>query len=173
VSTAALPAAAATFDAAGRSLLDAECGDEIRAGRVTPSVRSGHGLGPVAARDRDWCRTVGSTTAQRGRWPPSLVSGSPTATSARTRCVANALAAKWGLKSKGDRQPVRPFRALQVLGQIQLRDPCRDEGESPGWQAERWTCRWIDEFRSVIAKGGVWRALEKIETRPQQLSQNL
>jgi hypothetical protein len=50
-------APAATWDAAERSLLGAQCGHETRADRVTPSVRSDHDLGPIAARDRDCCRT--------------------------------------------------------------------------------------------------------------------
>jgi hypothetical protein len=44
-----------------RSLLGAECGHEIRAARVTPLARSGQDLGPIAARDRDCCRTNPAT----------------------------------------------------------------------------------------------------------------
>jgi hypothetical protein len=62
-------APAATWDAAERSLLGAKCGHEIRADRVTPSVRGDRDLGPIAARDRDCCPTESATRTPRAAMP--------------------------------------------------------------------------------------------------------
>ena len=59
-------ASAATWDAAERSLLGAECGHEINADRATALVRSGHDLGPASARNCDRCRTTPVTRPFRG-----------------------------------------------------------------------------------------------------------